>query len=80
MLTAEEARNLSLYPAKKQVDIVLDIIEKAAINGERGVSLEFDIWTEGPQRNEYYPAADMLRNLGYNVTFKDRDSCTIVDW
>jgi len=53
MLTAEEARELSLSPVKKRVDVVLDIIEKAAINGERRVSLEFGLWTKGFRSNEY---------------------------
>lgn len=87
MITANEARGLAGPTPQERVEMLDDIIRKAAANRERSVALHDPFWVhEGYSRTkDYIEACEVLEKKGFKVRFfyEERqfvDMYTIVEW
>lgn len=87
MITANEARGLAGPTPQERVDMLDDVIRKAAANKKRSVALHDPFWVnEGYSRTkDYVEACDLLEKNGFKVRFfyEERqfvDMYTIVEW
>jgi hypothetical protein len=87
MISAKEARGLAGPTPQERVDMLEDVIKKAAAAKQRSLALHDNFWVhEGySQTNDYKQAVMILEGLGYKVKFfyEERqfvDMYTIVEW
>ena len=88
MISAQEARKLAGPSVQDRVDEIAPLIKKAAEAKKRSVALHDSFWVhEGYNSTpEYVQATDMLKELGYKVSFYYKehsiavDMYTVVEW
>lgn len=87
MITANEARGLAGPTPQERVEMLDDIIRKAAAAKQRSVALHDQFWVhEGySQTADYKEACEILKKQGFTVKFfyEERqfvDMYTIVEW
>lgn len=87
MLTAEQARKLSGRTTKEKVEALLVSLEKKASEGGRMLRCGYDhkededLWIHGGYNNteEHKEAVEILKGLGYEVSFYYQDGSFAVD-
>lgn len=87
MITASEARGLAGPTVQERVDMLDDMIRKAAAAKQRRINLHDPFWVQEGYSgtNDYKQACMILEGLGYKVRFfyEERqfvDMYTIVEW